>query len=313
LKVALAGDTMLGRGVAQRLETEPPESLFAAELVDVVHQADLCLLNLECCISARGEPAPGKVFHFRAPPWATQALTHLGVDCVTLANNHAVDFGQDALLDTLAHLDAAGIQAVGAGSDLERARAPTVFETNGFRLAVLAVTDHPPDYAAGTELGGVAYADLRRDPAPEWLSQRIAAVDADAVLVTPHWGPNMVAEPRDYVHRAATALVDAGATLVAGHSAHVFHGVAARVLYDLGDFLDDYRVDRKLRNDLGLLFLVDLAGDGLEAIPLKLEFAHTRLADGADAAWIRRRFVEACAKLGTDVRDKDGRLAVRWR
>jgi len=313
LKIALAGDTMLGRGVAQRLETESPESLFVAELVDVVHQADLCLLNLECCISARGEPAPGKVFHFRAPPWATQALAHLGVDCVTLANNHALDFGQDALLDTLAHLDAAGIQAVGAGSDLERARAPAVFEANGFRLAVLAVTDHPPDFAAGPGLGGVAYADLRRDPAPEWLSQRIAAVDADAVLVTPHWGPNMVAEPRPYVHRAATALVDAGATLVAGHSAHVFHGVATRVLHDLGDFLDDYRVDRKLRNDLGLLFLVDLAGDRLEAIPLKLEFAHTRLAEGEDAAWIRRRFVEACAKLGTGVRDEDGRLVARWR
>jgi len=313
LKLALAGDTMLGRGVARRLETEPPESLFAAELVDVVHQADLCLLNLECSISARGEPAPGKVFHFRAPPWATKALTHLGVDCVTLANNHVLDFGQDALLDTLAHLDAAGIQAVGAGSDLERARAPAVFEANGFRLAVLAVTDHPPDYAAGPGLGGVAYADLRSDPAPEWLSQRIAAVDADAVLVMPHWGPNMVADPRPYVRGAATALVDAGATLVAGHSAHVFHGVAPRVLYDLGDFLDDYRVDDKLRNDLGLLFLVDLAGDGLEAIPLKLEFAHTRLAEGEDAAWIRRRFVEACAKLGTDVRDEDGRLAARWR
>jgi poly-gamma-glutamate capsule biosynthesis protein CapA/YwtB (metallophosphatase superfamily) len=313
LKLALAGDTMLGRAVAAQLETEPPESLFAEELVELVHQADLCLLNLECCISARGEPAPGRVFHFRAPPWATKALTHLGVDCVTLANNHALDFGQDALLDTLAHLDAAGIQAIGAGSDLERARAPAVFEANGFRLAVLAVTDHPPDYAAVPELGGVAYADLRRDPAPEWLSQRIAAVDADAVLVTPHWGPNMVAEPLPYVHRAATALVDAGATLVAGHSAHVFHGVAARVLYDLGDFLDDYRVDRKLRNDLGLLFLVDLAGDGLEAIPLKLEFAHTRLAEGKDAARIRRRFVEACAKLGTDVRNEDGRLVTRWR
>jgi poly-gamma-glutamate capsule biosynthesis protein CapA/YwtB (metallophosphatase superfamily) len=313
LKLALAGDTMLGRGVAGRLETDPPESLFAPELVADVHQADLCLLNLECCISARGEPAPGKVFHFRAPPWATQALTHLGVDCVTLANNHALDFGQDALLDTLAHLDAAGIQVVGAGSDLERARTPAVFETNGFRLAVLAVTDHPPGYAAGPELGGVAYADLRRDPAPEWLSQRIAAVDVDAVLVTPHWGPNMVAQPRPYVHRAATALVDAGATLVAGHSAHLFQGVSTRVLHDLGDFLDDYRVDRKLRNDLGLLFLVDLAGDGLEAIPLKLEFAHTRLAEGKEAAWIRRRFVAACAKLGTNVRDEDGRLVTRWR
>src|SRR5438128_12419491 len=123
----------------------------------------------------------------------------------------------------------------------------------------------------------------------------------------------MVAEPRPHVHRAASALVDAGATLVAGHSAHVFHGVAPRLLYDLGDFLDDYRVDRNLRNDLGLLFLVDLTGDRLEAIPLKLEFAHTRLAAGNDAAWIKRGFVDACATLGTEGSEDEGRLLAHWR
>src|SRR5438128_11933310 len=121
----------------------------------------------------------------------------------------------------------------------------------------------------------------------------------------------MVAEPRPYVHRAATALVDAGATLVAGHSAHVFHGLAPRVLYDLGDFLDDYRVDRKLRNDLGLLSLVDLAGDRLEAVPLKLEFTHTRLATGDDSAWITRRLTEACAAFRTQVTLEAGRLVAR--
>ena len=119
--------------------------------------------------------------------------------------------------------------------------------------------------------------------------------------------------PLPRVRAAARELREAGVALVAGTSAHVFQGVEGNVLYDLGDFLDDYRVDRKLRNDLGLLFLVDLAGDRLEAIPLKLEFAHTRLAEGEDAAWIRRRFVEACAKLGTDVRDEDSRLVDRWR
>jgi Bacterial capsule synthesis protein PGA_cap len=128
VKLALGGDTMLGRGVAERLETEPADSLFAPELVELVREADLVVLNLECCISARGEPTPGRVFHFRAPPRAAQALAHLGVDCVTLANNHALDFGPDALLDTLAHLDAAGIRAVGAGTDLERARTPAVLD-----------------------------------------------------------------------------------------------------------------------------------------------------------------------------------------
>jgi poly-gamma-glutamate synthesis protein (capsule biosynthesis protein) len=85
------------------------------------------------------------------------------------------------------------------------------------------------------------------------------------------------------------------------------------VLYDLGDFIDDYRVDPKLRNDLGLLFLVDLDGDRLEAVPLKLEFAHTRLARGDDYAWIKRHFTAACAAFGTDVSEEDGRLIARWR
>jgi len=309
VKLALAGDTMLGRAVGERLAQDPHHTLLAPELVEVIREADLFVLNLECCISARGEPIPGRVFHFRAPPWAAQTLARLGVDCVTLANNHALDFGSDALLDTLSHLDSAGIRVVGAGTDRERARAPVVLEAGGFRLAVVAFSDHPAEYAAGADRAGIAYAGIRRR-LPNWLT---AFPDADAVLVTPHWGPNMTSEPRAYVRRAARALVDAGATIVAGHSAHVFHGVAPRILYDLGDFIDDYRVDPTLRNDLGLLFLVDLAGDRLEAIALKLEFAHTRLAKGEDAAWIGRRFTAACAAFGTEVAEEDGRLVARWR
>jgi poly-gamma-glutamate capsule biosynthesis protein CapA/YwtB (metallophosphatase superfamily) len=309
MKLALAGDTMLGRGVAEQLAQNPQHALLAPELVEVVREADLFVLNLECCISARGEPMPGRVFHFRAPPWAAQALARVGVDCVTLANNHALDFGPDALLDTLSHLDAAGIRVVGSGTDDERARAPVVLETGGFRLAVVAFADHPAEYAADANRAGIAYADLRR-PLPTWLT---TFPDADAALLTPHWGPNMMSEPPEYVRRAARALLDAGATIVAGHSAHVFHGVAPRILYDLGDFVDDYRVDCTLRNDLGLLFLVDLAGDHLEAIPLKLEFAHTRLATGDDAVWIERRFTAACAAFGTEVAVENGRLVARWR
>src|ERR671937_73555 len=142
------------------------------------------------------------------------------------------------------------------------------------------------------------------------------AVEADAVLVTPHWGPNMAAEPLPRIRRAAAGLRAAGATLVAGHSAHVFHGVDDGILYDLGDFLDDYAVHRELRNDLGLLFLVELDRAGLvrlEAVPLRLEFCHTRLAHGEDPAWIRNRFVEACRDLGTEATEEQGRLVVSWR
>ena len=313
MKLALAGDTMLGRGVAEQLAAAPAESLFAPEVVAAVGEADLRVLNLECCISERGAPAAGKTFHFRAPPIAVEALANLGVDCVTLANNHALDFGPDALLDTFSHLASGGIAWVGAGPEIASARAPVVLEAGGFRLGILALTDHPSDYAAAATQPGVAYANLPRGGVPGWVADAIAALDADAILVTPHWGRNMTAEPVAHLRAAARGLLEAGATLVAGHSAHVFHGIALRVLYDLGDFLDDYRVDRQLRNDLGVLFLVDLANSSLEAIPLKLEFAHTRFADSEDAAWIRRRFGDACAAFGTAVTEEDGRLVCAWR
>jgi len=100
---------------------------------------------------------------------------------------------------------------------------------------------------------------------------------------------------------------------VAGHSAHVFHGVQGRVLFDLGGFIDDYAVDPVLRNDLGLLWLVTLDEIGpreLEAVPVTLDLCRTRLADGADAAWVERRLSDACRALGTDVIAEGRRLKV---
>src|SRR5712691_3217639 len=308
MKLALAGDTMLGRKVAEAIGERGPDALVAEEVVAVAREADVFVLNLECCISERGERRrdPGKPFFFRAPPAATRLLTRLGVDCVTLANNHALDYGPEALLDTLNHLRAAGIACVGAGADREQARAPATLQVDGFLLAVFGCADHPPEYAAGPTTPGIAYG-------LDWVAEAIGAVEADAVLVTPHWGPNMASTPRPRVRRAGAGLRGAGATLVAGHSAHVFHGVEPGILYDLGDFLDDYAVDPELRNDLGLLFLSSLDGARpvrLEAVPLKLEFSHTRLAWGEDRAWIRKRFAEACGALGTEVTEEHGRLVV---
>jgi poly-gamma-glutamate capsule biosynthesis protein CapA/YwtB (metallophosphatase superfamily) len=303
---------MLGRGVAQRLHDDPRAQLIAPEVAEAVASADRFVLNLECCMSERGErfDDPRKPFFFRAPPIAAQRLAELGVDAVTLANNHALDYGPAALLDTLEHLDGVGIAHVGAGADEEAARASA---TVG-RVRIVAATDHPKAFAAGPRRPGVAFADLRTGKVPAWLLEAARPDSrADAVLVTPHWGPNMRAEPLARVRRAAAALVAAGATLVAGHSAHVFQGVAGRVLYDLGDFLDDYAIDDELRNDLGLLWLVTIDDGGprrLEALPLALGHCHTRLATGDDAAWVVRRFRELCSRLGTDARHEEGRCVV---
>jgi hypothetical protein len=305
VRLGLAGDTMLGRKVAERLEEVAPQELVSPEVAEAAREADLFVLNLECCVSDRGRrwPDPQKPFFFRAPPRAVELLVHLGVDCVTLANNHALDYGEEALLDTFEHLDAAGIAWAGAGADLARTREPAVLG----ELTVVAFTDHPADYGAGPGRPGIALGG-------SWVEEAVRAA-AGIVLVTPHWGPNMVAEPVARVRELAPRLLDAGTTLVAGHSAHVFHGVEGRVLWDLGDFLDDYAVDPVRRNDLGLLWLVDLDAGGptrIEAVPLKLDFCYTRVADGEDASWIAERFRAACAAFGTDVREDGGRLVIDY-
>jgi poly-gamma-glutamate capsule biosynthesis protein CapA/YwtB (metallophosphatase superfamily) len=312
--LALAGDTMLGRGVADRLAADPAAPLVAPEVATLIASADAVVFNLECCISSRGDrfPDPRKPFFFRAPPIAAERLAELGVSVVTLANNHALDYGPVALLDTLAHLERAGVATVGAGADEDQARAPLTLTCGELRLRVVAFSDHPAAYAAGPAKPGVAYADLSAG-APAWaLEAACPGPDADAVLVTPHWGPNMRAEPVGRVRGAAAELRAAGAALVAGHSAHVFHGVAPRVLFDLGDFLDDYAVDRKLRNDLGLLWLVDLDSDGprrIRALPVALDYCFTRLASPSESDWIERRLRRLCAPFGTTVeRGDDGEL-----
>lgn len=314
MRLALAGDTMLGRGVAEILTAQARPGLFDPAVIEVAREADLFILNLECCVSDRGEPWPDplKPFFFRAPPVAIRVLQELGVDCVTLANNHALDFGYDALIDTLEHLSSAGIQWVGAGPDVERARAPVVLEAKGARVAVIGATDHPDDFAAEEDRAGVALAELGPDVSP-WLLDRIREHDREVVLVTAHWGPNMTSEPIGRVRSAAETLLAAGADLVAGHSAHVFHGILPPVLFDLGDFVDDYAVDPVLRNDLGLLFIVTIEGTRptrVEAVPLELEYCHTKLAEGEEAEFIERRFISVCERMGTEVVIDGGRLVV---
>jgi poly-gamma-glutamate synthesis protein (capsule biosynthesis protein) len=304
LTLALAGDTMLGRGVAERLAQDPQAPLLHPSLVEVARHADLFVLNLECCISERGAriDEPGKPFFFRAPPLAAERLAGLGVSCVTLANNHVLDFGDVALADTLVHLSAAGIATVGAGPDRDAARAGATLSGRGHSLRIVAVSDHPPSYAAGPERPGIAFADLGRD-VPGWLLEAARPAAGELVLVMVHWGPNMVPAPVPHVRTAAASLESAGATLIAGHSAHVPHGVRGRVLFDLGDFLDDYAVDPVLRNDLSLLWLVTLEESGptrVEGVPVRLEYAHTRPAGAREAAELAALLSDRCAAIGAE-------------
>ena len=309
--IALLGDVMLGRAVAERLAEAPPEEVWAPEVRELCRSCDLVICNLECCISARGEPTERvrhKPFFFRGPHQAVRSLQAIGVGAAGLANNHALDYEVEALVETLELLGQGGIAVAGSGRGEPDARRGAIVAAGEFRLGLVAVSDHPREFAAGADSPGIAYGDLQRG-IPDWLAAELARLDreCDLVVAFPHWGPNMTPEPASWQRRAAAELQEAGADLVAGHSAHVFHGAAwgrrGPLLYDLGDALDDYAVDPGLRNDLGVL-AIWRPGDPeveLELVGLALDYCHTRLAAGHDADWIAQRLARACEELGTRV------------
>jgi hypothetical protein len=305
--IGLLGDVMLGRLVAERV-SHGRAQVWSDDLATLCRSCDALVCNLECCISGRGTRTtriPHKSFFFRAPPAAVEVLAAVGTSAASLANNHALDFEAVALEDTLQHLAVAGIAAVGAGPDQQRARRGSVVSAGSRRLGLLAVTDSPVEYAAAPHSPGVAYAQLRAE-LPAWVSSELARLrgEADLVMAFPHWGDNMTTTPAPWQRKRAVELIAADADLVAGHSAHVFHGIERvdrrLVLYDLGDALDDYAVDARRRNDLGILALWRPHSDPeLELIGLELGFCETRLAHGAAADWIAARLGRACAALGT--------------
>ncbi len=309
--IGLFGDVMLGRGVGERVARSRPEEVWSPELRELCRSCDLVICNLECCVSAAGAETRrirGKPFFFRAPPAAVKSLRAIEVSAAGLANNHALDFEQRALLDTLRLLAEEGIEPVGAGADRAAARSGVILEGAAIRVGLVAVSDHPSEYAAGASAPGIAYAPLVRG-LPSWLTAELERLRAecDLVIAFPHWGPNMNPDTAPWQRQVAAELLRSGASLVAGHSAHVFHGVAWEngrpVLFDLGDSLDDYAVDPQLRNDLGLLALWR-PGDAeasLQLVGLRLDYCRTGLAHGSDAEWIAARLRRACAALGSFV------------
>ena len=318
--IALGGDAMLGRMVGEALTRRPPPSVWDPGLLEVLGEADLAIVNLECCISERGEPwpAPGKPFFFRAPPAAVEVLADAGVRAVWLANNHALDYGEIALLDTFRHLEAAGIAWAGAGPDLADARRGAVISLNGRRIGLVGFADHPADYAATATRPGIAWVDteeLARHGPPAWLLAEVRrlASSCDAVVVGPHWGPNMRVRPMPHHPAVARALVAAGASIVTGHSAHVVQPIGlidgAPICYDLGDLLDDYAIDPDLRNDLGLLALFR-PGERLELVPLRLDYTRTRLATGDDHAHLVERLLSAGRRDGVELRLERDRIVL---
>ena len=311
MTIAFLGDVMLGRGVGSEIARRDPASLWG-DLRPVLLEADLVIANLECAITSHTVPwtRTPKVFHFRAPAQSVEVLQAANVGSVSLANNHVLDFEEAGLRDTLRHLDAAQIAHSGAGENLDAAREPAIVETAALTVGIVAFTDNEPGWAARPDRPGTSY--LRFLPMPQALKtvergvRRAREKGARFVVLSVHWGPNMVERPRRLFRSFARAAIDRGVDLIHGHSAHVFHGVELHrgvpILYDTGEALDDYAVDPFLRNDRSFVFLADLEGTRVKAlrlVPILLRYAEVGRARGRDFEATCRRMEALAKEMGT--------------
>jgi poly-gamma-glutamate synthesis protein (capsule biosynthesis protein) len=308
----MVGDVMLGRLVNEALRSRPPEFPWG-DVVSLFHSSDWRFCNLECVVSDLvPDRLPPKTFHFRSDARNVAVLQAAGVDAVSCANNHGLDFGRGAMLDMLRILEDAGIAHAGAGSNLEEARRPALTTTRGgTRVALIACTDNQPDWAAGALKPGVFFVPADVDLAD--ASGLLGLVDktrrvADLVVVSLHWGANWGYEPEAGHRELARALVELGAGVVFGHSCHVFRGVEvyreAPIVYSAADFVDDYAIDPVDRNDWSFVHLVETwpGNRRLRLRPTMIENMHARLAHGAEATAIISRMSGLCNRLGTRLR-----------
>jgi poly-gamma-glutamate capsule biosynthesis protein CapA/YwtB (metallophosphatase superfamily) len=317
--LALTGDVMLGRGVNETLRAARPEDPWG-DVLPLLLSADLRIVNLECAITEHERPwsRTPKVFHFRADPSCVEVLRAARVDACSLANNHTLDFEEKGLLDTLAHLEAAGIRYAGAGRDLREAAWPVLLDGG---VGLVAFTDNEPPFAAGPDKPGTNYLPVSTEPeVMRRVEEAIGAArgaGAETVVFSNHWGPNMVLRPPDAFRRFARAVVDLGADVYYGHSAHVFQGVEVYrgkpILYDTGDFIDDYAVDPELRNDRSFLFRVSMEGGvlrRLELFPVVLPYARVELAAGDERSAVLDLMQSLSAEMGTAFERREDRLVL---
>lgn len=350
MEIALLGDVMLGRLVGDAILEYGPQYPWG-DTLGILKKADLRIANLECPISDAGSPALNKRPVFRASPSAIGSLLEAGIDAVSLANNHVLDYGESALRDTIRMLDAAGIRHAGAGANARKAISPAVVEAKGIRVGMAAFTDNMGTWSASEANSGINHVHLfpipphlahtrvgrrifdyvepiyhirtrlRMPKAIEMAKKSISLAKgmSDIVIASAHMGPNWEERPNRAYVEFARAVVDCGADIYHGHSSHIFQGIELRkrkpVLFDTGDFVEDYGRPMGYPNDWSFIFLLDMDEESrlmkkLTLVPIFISRFQANIAPRFLAKRICERMAGLCAEMGTRARMDEGNVII---
>lgn len=235
-RIAVVGDTMLDASAAAVMKREGYDYAFAGS-APLYAGSEIVLANLEGPLTSRGSKADKK-YTFRSPARVAAALKAAGINAVTLANNHTLDYGDPGLSDTLEALKESGIGYFGAGENRHAARAALIMKVAGVRIGMLGYSlTYPEEFWAGEGRAGTAFGHR------QWIIDDVTALkkQVDLVLVSFHWGQEGKTKLRAYQPLLAHAAIDAGADAVIGHHPHIAQGIeqykGRAIIYSLGNYV----------------------------------------------------------------------------
>lgn len=297
------GDIMLSRGVGRKIQKEGFDYPFN-HISPLLQSADLAMGNLESLISSRGTAAAGKEITFRAALEVVYGLKNAGIDVLSLANNHAVDYGPEALLESMDILAHNGIAYIGAGANAAAARRPANFTLKGINISFLAYSSRfhmvqearPDQPGIAVTQGDTIVQDIKE--AKKW---------ADIVIISFHWGWEYSDHPDQETRDLAHQVVEGGADLIIGHHPHVIQGVewyqGSLICYSLGNFIFDQRGSRSRQ---GLILRCQIGKDGIlqaELLPIIISPTEFRpaLVEGKAAAPLLTELRSLSQKLETEI------------
>ncbi|MBW8482953.1 CapA family protein [Actinomadura parmotrematis] len=300
--IAFAGDTHFEGPLRARLAS-PKTAL--GPIAGTLRSADLTMLNLETAITTGGTPAPAKQFTFRAPPSAFTALKAAGVDVVSMANNHGMDYMEGGLRDSLKAIEKSGFPVVGIGANADEAYKARRFTVKGNRIAIVGATQVLDDHlieawTATDSKGGLASA---KDEARMVRAVKDAGEGSDVVIVHLHWGQELKSCPLPRQQALARKLIEAGADAVIGGHAHIPLGGGyldgAYVDYGMGNFVFSSASGQTANSGVLLLRVQDGKVTAGKWKPARISGGLPRLMTGAAASAELKRWngLRSCTGL----------------
>ncbi|MCL6610014.1 MAG: CapA family protein [Peptococcaceae bacterium] len=304
--IAILGNVVLDPGEGEAAANGPDYPWRDA--AGVIREADLTIANLECPVSDGGEPDPGIERPIKSSPGSLAGAAKAGVDVFTLANDHVLDFGREAMMDTINNLAKNNIKYAGAGLNEGEATRPAVIDLGGKKVAVLAFSRIIPrsSWIAEEDKPGIASGHNYK-----LMLDCIRAAEniADITVVCVHWGQEYEEFPDAREIHLARALVDAGADIVVGQHPHVLQGIEIYrgkvIAYSLGDFIS--ASPSSPEGGEGAILQVTAGNEGeygARIIPTCVKKGSAAILKGSDRDRVLERLKRICGSFKTSVDDK---------